>query len=300
MHDEIIKFLYPNIYTATDHPSEIAELFDDSFRIKFAEKPALNPNDATYEQILCLRLMSFLDTYETIQAPLLQNETGHSRILADKLDLHSDFIIVSKNRMVVATYRVMDRYDAERAGGFLSESEFDISGIKNTDGNIAELSQACIHPEFRNSPAMQLVWNGIFDYFLKKEICIFMGLPSFYGTDYKKYSHALSYIYQKHQLPKHMMPKMLPGANSASINILPSEKIDRKQAKSELSPIFKLYLGIAGGVGCFSDSVFMDKKTNTTDLFAALEVRNISSAYQNHYMGRQDAFEHLKAKYKSK
>jgi putative hemolysin len=298
MNKEIRKLLYPNVYTIDDHPAEMDELFDDSFRIKFLEKPALNKkNNGMYEQILCLRLASFLGEYGSVLPPTPPGKNQSGRWLLDKWDLYSDFICVSRNNLMMAAYRIMNRQDAERAGGFLSESEFDISKIKKARGNIAELSQACVHPEFRGSPAMRLVWNGIFDYFLRNEICIFMGLPSFHGTDYKKYSHALSYIYQTHMLPDHMQPKMLPGATSANINILPPERIDKKAARIEMPPIFKLYIGMSGGKGCFSNSIFMDPNSNTSDLFAALEVRNISSAYQNHYLGRPDAFAHLIPEY---
>ena len=62
----------------------------------------------------------------------------------DAFDRYAEYLAVFHNGKIVGTYRIIDRNAAEKMGGFYTESEFNISKIKKYNGNIAEMSRACV------------------------------------------------------------------------------------------------------------------------------------------------------------
>ena len=57
----------------------------------------------------------------------------------DDYDRYAEYMAVFHNGKIVGTYRIIDRNNAEKMGGFYTESEFNITKIKNAKGNIAEM-----------------------------------------------------------------------------------------------------------------------------------------------------------------
>ncbi len=64
-------------------------------------------------------------------------------------------------REVVGTYRVLTPQQAHRAGGYYSESEFDISQLDPMKHTLVEFGRACIDPAYRNGSALMMLWSGL-------------------------------------------------------------------------------------------------------------------------------------------
>jgi len=62
---------------------------------------------------------------------------------------------------VVGTYRVLTPHQAKRAGGYYSESEFDLSGLGATKDSLVEFGRACIRPDYRNGAVLMMLWSGL-------------------------------------------------------------------------------------------------------------------------------------------
>ncbi len=62
---------------------------------------------------------------------------------------------------VVGTYRVLTPHQAKRAGGYYSESEFDLSGLNQVRSKLVEFGRACIHQEYRQGSALMMLWTGL-------------------------------------------------------------------------------------------------------------------------------------------
>lgn len=62
---------------------------------------------------------------------------------------------------VVGTYRVLTPHQAKRAGGYYSESEFDLSALGATKDALVEFGRACIHNEYRNGAVLMMLWSGL-------------------------------------------------------------------------------------------------------------------------------------------
>src|SRR3546814_3546061 len=51
---------------------------------------------------------------------------------------------------VVGTYRLLTPANAKKAGGYYSESEFDLSGLGTMRDELVEVGRSCTHADYRN------------------------------------------------------------------------------------------------------------------------------------------------------
>lgn len=219
----------------------------------------------------------------------------------DAYDRYADYLGVFHNGKVVGTYRIIDRSAAEKMGGFYTENEFNISKIKNVVGNIAEMSRACVAREYReNALVMRLLWAGLGEYVVRRKIAILFGVASWVGNKPVESAQAISYLYYNHLAPLGLRATVLTerfadGINPklSRMNILPREFVDEDDARHQMTPLIKGYLRLGAK---FGKGVFIDKSFNTYDVFVMIQTKNIDAAYQKHFLGRENALEHLDIK----
>lgn len=216
----------------------------------------------------------------------------------DSFDRYAEYLAVFHNGKIVGTYRIIDRNAAEKMDGFYTESEFNISKIKKVDGNIAEMSRACVNREYRdNALVMRLLWAGLGEYIVRRKIAILFGVASWVGTKPVESAQAISYLYYNHLSPLGLRATVLsenfaPDVNPklARMNILPREFVDEADARRQMTPLIKGYLRLGA---TFGRGVFIDKPFNTYDVFVMVQTKKIDAAYQKHFLGRENALEHL-------
>lgn len=223
--------------------------------------------------------------------------TEEQRALGEEYDAHdrfAEYMAVFHNGRVVGTYRIIDRNAAEKMGSFYTESEFNITKIKKYRGNIAEMSRACVAPEYReNALVMRLLWAGLGEMIVRRKIGVLFGVASFVGTKPARSAQAISYLYYNHLTPLRLRATVIPenfadGVNPklARMNILPREFVDAADAKSEMTPLIKGYLRLGA---TFGKGVFVDAPFNSYDVFVMIETRKMDAAYQKHFLGRENA-----------
>ena len=223
--------------------------------------------------------------------------TEEQRVLGeeyDSYDRNAEYMCVFHNGRVVGTYRIIDRNAAEKMGGFYTETEFNLSKIKKYRGNIAEMSRACVAPEYReNALVMRMLWAGLGELIVRRKIGVIFGVASFVGKKPAKSAQAISYLYYNHLSPIRLRATVLSekfadGVNPklARMNILPREFVDEADAKAEMTPLIKGYLRLGA---TFGRGVFVDVPFNSYDVFVMLETRKMNATYQKHFLGREDA-----------
>lgn len=216
----------------------------------------------------------------------------------DSFDLYANYMAVFHNGKVVGTYRIIDREAAEKAKGFYTETEYNISKIKKIDGNILEMSRACVAKDYRdNALVMRLLWLGLGEYIAKHEVKILFGVASWVGRDTTESAHALSYLYYNHLSPYNLRARVLSenfaeGVNHelSQMNILPKAFVNEEIAKKQMPPLIKGYLRLGAS---FGKGVFIDKPFNTYDVFVMIQTNKIEKQYQKHFVGSENAFDHL-------
>lgn len=228
-------------------------------------------------------------------------EQKHLREEYDAYDRFAEYMAVFHNGKIVGTYRIIDRNAAEKMGGFYTESEFNISKIKRYNGNIAEMSRACVDKAYReNALVMRMLWAGLGEYVVRRKIMVLFGVASWVGTKPVESAQAISYLYYNHLSPLRLRATVLSenfaeGINPklSRMNILPREFIDEMDARRQMTPLIKGYLRLGA---TFGKGVFIDKPFNSYDVFVMLQTKKIDAAYQKHFLGSENALNDLEEK----
>lgn len=228
-------------------------------------------------------------------------EQKHLREEYDAYDRFAEYMAVFHNGKIVGTYRIIDRNAAEKMGGFYTESEFNISKIKRYNGNIAEMSRACVDKAYReNALVMRMLWAGLGEYVVRRKIMVLFGVASWVGIKPVESAQAISYLYYNHLSPLRLRATVLSenfaeGINPklSRMNILPREFIDEMDARSQMTPLIKGYLRLGA---TFGKGVFIDKPFNSYDVFVMLQTKKIDAAYQKHFLGSENALNDLEEK----
>ena len=209
-----------------------------------------------------------------------------SRLDVDEFDAVCDHLLVVErpegsrdNYKVVGTYRLLRREMMKEIGRFYTDSEFDISRIKEYSGAILEVGRSCVHADFRNRAVMQLLWRGIGAYVTKFNISLLFGCASFHGTDPKKHAMALSYLHHFHLAPEEICPRAL-DSRYVEMNRMPKEEVDVKESFSNLPPLIKGYLRLGGYIGA---GAVIDHDYNTTDVSIVVKTNLVTDKYATRY-----------------
>lgn len=181
---------------------------------------------------------------------------------------------------VVGTYRLLTRDNMEKIGNFYTETEYDISPLKNFDGEILELGRSCVEQPYRTRPVIQLLWSGIGSFIAEKDIKIMFGCASFHGVNVAEHRHALSYLHHYHQTPEHIRPRALPD-QYVNMNLMPKEDVVPRAALQDLPPLIKAYLRLNGFIG---DGAVLDYAYNTCDVSIVVQTDTIKDKYVQRYV----------------
>lgn len=203
----------------------------------------------------------------------------------DKYDDVCDHLLVFDRRLgkgveaIVATYRLIRKPAAQKAGGFYTANEYDISKIEKFPGTLLELGRSCVAEPYRNRPTMQLLWRGIAAYVFHHKIELMFGCASFPGIDAAQYAEELSYLHHYHLAPDYLRPRCL-DPHYLSMDMIPKEAIDPKRALLKLPPLVKGYLRLGG---FFGDGAYVDKPFGTVDVCVMVKTDEVTDKYFKYY-----------------
>jgi len=201
----------------------------------------------------------------------------------DDFDPYADHLIVVDERdgtpNIVGTYRMLSRDVAEKYGRFYTSGEYNISLILKSGARVLELGRSCVLPQYRTRPVLQMLWQGIADYVLDREVEMLVGCASFPGTNPKILARQLSYLYHFLLAPPELCPRALPE-RYVSMNMIPKDELNPREILGELPPLIKGYLRIGSLIG---DGAVIDEQFNTTDVCIMLHTSIVADHYKKHY-----------------
>jgi putative hemolysin len=216
---------------------------------------------------------------------------------ADRFDAWCDHLLVIDHKRgegaagVVGTYRLLRREPAARAGGFYTQTEFDIAPLLAVPGPVLELGRSCVDAEYRTRPTMQLLWQGIASYIVQNDVRVMFGCASLPGTDPDVLAPSLSYLHHYHLAPPSLRARALPERYIEMNRLAPAEidtetavaQLDARAALAALPPLIKGYLRLGGLVG---EGAVIDPQFNTTDVCIIVVTDRVTDKYFNHYRRR--------------
>ncbi len=79
---------------------------------------------------------------------------------------------------VIGTYRVLTPTQACRAGGFYSDTEFDLSSLSALRHNMVELGRSCVHPDHRHGGVILALWGALYEFMQRNQLDCLVGSAS--------------------------------------------------------------------------------------------------------------------------
>lgn len=205
-------------------------------------------------------------------------KTSYDRGLdADEFDPYCDHLIVRdlKSGEVVGTYRLLRGSQARRNIGFYSEKEFDLSGIKNLDGEVMELGRSCARKDFRDRALIPLMWEAISEQVRKHHVRYVFGCGSLYSTETAEVSSMYSLLKSKYYAPDDF--RVRPVSKCVFHGLTDDMAVTDEQALFQKLPgLIKGYLR-AGALVCGPPA--LDEDFGTTDFFLLLDFAALNDEY---------------------
>jgi putative hemolysin len=195
----------------------------------------------------------------------------------DEFDAYCDHLIVRdlKSGDVVGTYRLLRGAQARRHIGFYSEKEFDLSRIKERDGELMELGRSCARKDFRDRSLLPLMWEAIAEQVRLHDVRYLFGCGSLYTTETAEVSAIFSLLKNRYYAPE--VFRVSPVANCRFVGVLSDLPISDEQTLFQKLPsLIKGYLRI-GAVVCGPPA--LDQEFGTADFFLLLDFGTLKEEY---------------------
>jgi putative hemolysin len=102
----------------------------------------------------------------------------------DRFDEHCEHLLVCTSPdadspgEVVGTYRVLTPTGAQQAGGWYSETEFDLSPLHGERHRVAELGRSCTDPAWRHGGVILMLWSSLTAFMQRNRLDLMIGCAS--------------------------------------------------------------------------------------------------------------------------
>jgi L-ornithine Nalpha-acyltransferase len=212
-----------------------------------------------------------------------------ARLERDEFDAVFDHLLLvdpqidpASHDHVVAAYRLLPG-DRVGSGRFYSEAEYDLAPLRAGGRRLLELGRSCVHPAYRGGTAMLLLWNGLADYVLERDIAVLFGVASFPGTQVQAHAQALTWLHHHHLAPPGLRVTARP-AQRQDMALVATAQLDRVAAMAATPALIKAYLRLGGYVG---DGAWLDHAFNTTDVCLVMDTARMSEKHRAFYLRKQ-------------
>ncbi len=197
----------------------------------------------------------------------------------DRFDHFCDHLLVRdhENNKVVGTYRMLPPEQAVKAGGYYSETEFDMSRLQNLRDRMVEVGRSCVHEDYRDGATITQLWSGLADYIVKNGHEYLIGCASISMSDGGHYAASVyDKVHKLHAAPSEY--RVFPHCP------LPLHALNRNLDVT-IPPLIKGYLRLGAYI---AGQPAWDPDFNTADLFILMPVARMNPKYLKHFM-RQSA-----------
>ena len=174
---------------------------------------------------------------------------------------------------VVGTYRLMTPENSLKAGGFYSESEFDLSALGNLRHECVEAGRSCTHPDYRSGSAIMLLWTGMAQFMWRNGYRYLLGCASVSLRDDGATAAEVWRVAQKSMADHPEVPQLTP------LHRYPVEKLT-SVLPARVPPLIKGYLNIGASI-CGQPA--WDPDFNTADFPVLMDIQHIDERYRRHF-----------------
>jgi putative hemolysin len=193
----------------------------------------------------------------------------------DHFDMFCEHLLVrdQSSNKVVGTYRILPPEQARMAGGYYSETEFDMTSLQHLRGRMAEVGRSCVDAGYRDGATITQLWAGLADYIMKNGHEYLIGCASISMSDGGHYAASVfNKVYPLHAAPVEY--RVVPHHR------LPIEALNHS-LEVIIPPLIKGYLRMGAYI---AGEPAWDPEFNCADLFILLPVSRINARFARHFM----------------
>ena len=208
---------------------------------------------------------------------------GHD---ADRFDAFCDHLLVRAVDPVhgpgplIGTYRVLTPEAAGRAGGFYTDTEFDLSPLAPLRGRALELGRSCVDAQWRTGSVIMALWTALGQYMVEHRLDTMIGCASI-GLD----AQGLSAARLWHRLCRtHLVEERWRVAPRIALPLDTEAHAgdDSDRAPPAPPPLIKGYLRCGARL---LGPPALDVAFNTADLPLMLRIGDVAPRYRQHFFG---------------
>lgn len=223
-----------------------------------------------------LRYRVFVEEMGARLSPLPGTPAQHD---ADVFDEFCEHLLVrtlpddDQAPQVIGTYRVLTPGAARRAGGYYTDTEFDLTRLRPLRERMAELGRSCVHPDFRTGGVILSLWGALASFMDSNGLDTMVGCASIPMRDG---GHAAASIWHKLSLSHMASVEYHVRARTP----LPVEELNC-QLDVEPPPLIKGYLRCGARV---LGAPAWDPDFNTADLPILMRLNDLPARYRRHFL----------------
>ncbi len=203
---------------------------------------------------------------------------GHD---VDAFDDYCEHLMVrdGATREVIGTYRVLTPAQARRAGGFYSDTEFDMARLDPLRDSMVELGRSCVHPEHRHGGVVMVLWAALGEFMARNGLDTMVGCASIpmlhNGVASGDVAASIWRQVERNHLcaPEYRVVPRLP---------LPVDALDGT-LDVEPPALIKGYLRTGAKV---LGAPAWDPDFNSADLPMMIRIGDLPARYRKHFLGR--------------
>jgi putative hemolysin len=175
---------------------------------------------------------------------------------------------------IIGTYRVLTPAAARRAGGYYSDTEFDLTRLRPLRDRMAELGRSCVHPQHRSGGVILALWGALAEFMNSNRLDTMVGCAS---VGMRDGGHTAASLWTKLQFShmaslEYQVRPRLP---------LPVDELDQG-LDVEPPALVKGYLRCGAKV---LGAPAWDPDFNTADLPLLLRLADLPARYRRHFLG---------------
>ncbi|HSV36843.1 MAG TPA: GNAT family N-acyltransferase [Ramlibacter sp.] len=202
---------------------------------------------------------------------------GHD---VDLFDDYCEHLLVrdEQSREVIGTYRVLTPAQARRVGSTYSDTEFDLTRLRNLRERMVELGRSCVHPAHRHGGVILALWGALAEFMVRNQLDTMIGCASIPMMHNGSVSgHAAASIWnqvrQTHLAPieYQVRPRLA----------LPVDELDGT-LDVEPPALIKGYLRLGAKV---LGPPAWDPDFNSADLPMLMRIAELPPRYRKHFLG---------------
>lgn len=192
----------------------------------------------------------------------------------DQFDFICDHLMVhdAATNKLIGTYRMQTGYRAKGNLGYYGEQLFDFAPFEPIRGEILELGRACVHQDYRNTPALNMLWKGIAKYAESCGARYLIGCSSVSSQDENEGCALYEKLREKHLAEPSFRTEPQPGHECRS-NGQPIEAPHPPR-------LFRAYLNISARL-CGPPAI--DREFRTIDFLTLVDLHNIPERVRTHF-----------------